>query len=887
MSQQANGVRVLLVLEPATYFGIFEFPGAQRFSYSRLVQITNYPPQAPYNAGDVNQAQAGLLKFFQQQGFFEAAVKTRLEQDPTHRIVNVVFAATLHRRSKFGQVRFSGITDQETSKLRHDLQSIMARLRGAAIRPRKNYRYRALTNATRRLQSELGKQGWLGARVELSGAEYHSDTNRADIAFNVNTGPKIHVKIEGAHLWSWDRKSLLPVYQGVGVNPELVQEGSLGLESYFQGKGYFDVEVTSDFQHQGAEDTIVYSIAKGKKHKVAVISIAGNTKPRSAQDLMQYVAVKKAHFFSRGKYSADLVRTSVTNLTNVYRSDGFSSVKVTSNVANRGGNIRVSFHIDRGTQDIVHSLRIEGAGTLSQAQFAPQGLKLTPGSPYSQNLVDADRQNITAHYLQLGYLTANFRETAASESKNDSHQVNVVYHIYEGPRVFTSSVITLGRKYTQQRLINQDISSIQPEHPLTLTHLLTAESQLYNHTGVFDWAEVDSKRQITTQTQEDVLIKVHESPKNQIRYGFGFEIVNRGGNIPSGTVAFPNLPPIGLPSNFTTTQQTYYGPRGTFEYTRNNVRGKGESISFTAFAGRLDQRAAAYYLDPNFRWSKWRANTSISVDHDGENPIYSSQQELASYQLQRNLNRAGTNILLLRYSFSKTDLTRIEIPALVPTADQHVRLSTIAASFTRDTRDNPLDSHKGVFETIEFDLNPSALGSSVNFVRMNSQAAYYKKIPNNIIWANSIRIGLAQPLFSSFVPLSEEFFTGGGSTLRGFPLDGAGPQRQVPVCSSGSSTNCTLIQVPAGGNELLILNSEFRIPLPIMKNLGLAVFYDGGNVFPRIGFHDFTSLYSNNVGLGLRYHTPVGPIRVDLGRNLNPIPGIQATQYFVSIGQAF
>jgi outer membrane translocation and assembly module TamA len=103
----------------------------------------------------------------------------------------------------------------------------------------------------------------------------------------------------------------------------------------------------------------------------------------------------------------------------------------------------------------------------------------------------------------------------------------------------------------------------------------------------------------------------------------------------------------------------------------------------------------------------------------------------------------------------------------------------------------------------------------------------------------------------------------------------------------GFFTDCSYIQVPTGGNEQLILNTEARIPLPIKQGLGLVVFYDGGNVFPSVGFRDFTSLYTNNVGLGLRYATPVGPVRIDLGHNLNPVPGIKSTQYFVSIGQAF
>ena len=188
-----------------------------------------------------------------------------------------------------------------------------------------------------------------------------------------------------------------------------------------------------------------------------------------------------------------------------------------------------------------------------------------------------------------------------------------------------------------------------------------------------------------------------------------------------------------------------------------------------------------------------------------------------------------------------------------------MRLSTVGVNLTRDTRDNPLDEHKGVLESAELDMNTTKLGSSVNFAKFTGQAAFYKQGFHNIVFANSLRIGLAQPYANSRVPLSEEFFTGGGNTLRGFPLDGAGPQRQVDVCSSGSSADCFKILVPSGGNELLLFNAEARIPLAIKKGLSLATFYDGGNVFPAVGFHDFFSLYSNNVGLGLRYATPVEP----------------------------
>jgi outer membrane protein assembly factor BamA len=448
-------------------------------------------------------------------------------------------------------------------------------------------------------------------------------------------------------------------------------------------------------------------------------------------------------------------------------------------------------------------------------------------------------------------------------------------------------VITLGRAHTKQRLINLDIAAIKTGAPLTESALLTAGSHLYDHTGVFDWAEVDPKEPTTTQTTDDVLVKVHEAKRNEFTYGFGFEVIARGGNIPSGTVALPNLPPIGLPSSFTASQTTFYGPRGTIQYTRNNVHGKGESVSFTGFAGRLDQRGAVYYIDPNFRWSHWKATTSFSAERNEENPIFSSQEEQGSFQIQRPIDRSMKDLFFLQYRFSQVNLTRILIPELVPPKDQHVRLSGLSANLTRDSRDNALDEHSGVLRSLELDFNSTKLGSSVDFAKLTGQAAFYIEKFHRIVWADSIRIGLAQPFNNSFVPLSEAFFSGGGNSLRGFSLDGAGPQRGVQVCSNGQSNCGTQITVPVGGNELLILNSEARIPLPIKKGLSFVAFYDGGNVFPDVGFRSFTSLYSNNVGIGLRYVTPVGPIRVDIGRNLNPAPGTNPTQYFVGVGQAF
>ncbi len=883
----ADGVRVSFVVEPAVYYGIFEFPGAERFPYSRLVQVANYQSQSPYDAVEIESDRQLLVKFFEQEGYFKVQVTTELQVDQQHGIVNVLFHSNLARRAKFGDVDIQGLPAPGSADLEHRLTTLLARLRGAAIRKGKPYHRSSLENATKLIEARLQKEGFLSAQVKLAGAEYHEDTNRADIHFKVKPGPKTHVEIAGAHLWPWTKKSLLPEYQGVGVDEETVQEGEQALTSYYQKKGYFDVKVTSDITKGENSRTVVYHLSKEKKHTVTAVRMAGESGLK-ASDLEPHISVEKKHLFSHGNFSDQLVRTSVKNLTAVYKSQGFSSVQVTSSVAHQNGDIQVKFHITEGPRDIVNALSIEGAYTFPESEFAPNGLKVAAGQPYSQANVEADRASIVANYLKAGYLTSSFRETATQVSKEDPHHINVVYHIYEGPRVFTGETLTLGRVHTQQRLINTDISSIEPNEPLTETSLLQADSKLYDHTGVFDWAEVDPKTDITTQTSEDVLVKVHEAKRNEFTYTFGGEVINRGGSVPSGTIALPNLPPLGLPSNFKISQETFYGPRGSVQYTRNNLRGKDEQLSMTAFAGRLDQRAAIYYIDPSLRWTSWKSTLSASFERDQENPIFSSQEEIASYQIQRYIDGARKNLFYVKYSYGKTDLTRIEIPALVPTADDHVRLSGFGANLTRDTRDSVIDEHSGTLDSLETDLYSSKLGGSVDFAKLTSQVAYYKEKFHHIVWAGSIRVGLAQPYAGSRVPLSESFFTGGGDSLRGFPLDGAGPQRNIYVCSSGQSApNCPQINVPSGGNELLVINAEPRIPLPIKKGLSIVPFYDGGNVFPRIGFHDFTSLYSNSVGIGLRYATPVGPIRIDVGHNLNPVPGVSSTQYFITVGQAF
>ena len=252
-------------------------------------------------------------------------------------------------------------------------------------------------------------------------------------------------------------------------------------------------------------------------------------------------------------------------------------------------------------------------------------------------------------------------------------------------------------------------------------------------------------------------------------------MIPRSGNIPVGAVALPGIPPIGLGTKFTVSQKSFFGPRFTFAISKLNLRGRAETARFSTIVSRLDQKGALTYSDPRFRGSQWNSLLSLSGERTTENPLFTARLGTASFEVQRFLDPRHIRSLVFRYSFQRTDLTNILVPELILPQDQRVRLSTFSAEYVRDSRDNPLDAHHGVYQTFHFGVTPTALGSSANFVRFLGQSAFYIPVRPWLTWANNFRLGLATPFSGSAVPLSERFFSGGADSFRGFPINGAVP----------------------------------------------------------------------------------------------------------------
>ncbi|HXN21834.1 MAG TPA: POTRA domain-containing protein [Candidatus Dormibacteraeota bacterium] len=888
---QVSGLILTFVMEPAAYIGMITFPGALKpFTYTRLLQVVNLANQDPYLEEQVLQADTALLRFFQANGFFLAKVAHEKQLDDAHQVANIRFQVTLGKCARFGRLEVSGPPTAESQRLAHSFRSYKAILFGAYIKPGRVYTKERVDRGQRFLAGQLGKQNHPANKVRLT-ARYHPDTNRADLTFDVKEGPTVSVKVSGSRLSipfneARTLRRLVPIYEEGAFDRDLVMEGKRNIINYFQAKGYFDATVDAEITQSSSEVQVVYEVDKGDRHKLVSVQVRGAS--RFDQDeLLKQVAVQEAHWFSRGKLNTQLVAKSADNLKTFYRNAGFEDVQIKPNVVDREPDIEVTFQVSEGPQTIVDTVRFEGNHAFSDEVLdPPSGPGIIVGQPYSLMRVNVDRDHILARYFDQGYLNARLTSTT-ERHQDDSHRVDVIYHIKEGPRVHISDVVFLGAPRTRNSYL-KNAAGLCPEQPLSQSRLLEAESRLYD-LGILDWASAAPRRTITDQNEEMVLVKAHEAKPNTITYGFGFELARRAG-LPSGTVAVPGLPPVSL-GNFNaaaSTEKSYLSPRGSVEYVRRNIFGLGQTGSVSARFSRLDQRGALSYATPHLRGSAWNSLFSASAERSSENPVFVARSGDAVFQVEKTLDGDRTKTLLLRYGYRRTELSQLLIPDLVQQQDRSVRLSTISSSYIRDTRDKPLDAHKGFYQTLDVGLTPKALGSSSNFVHFLGQAAYYRKVRTSTVWANSLRLGLAKPFAGSFIPLSERFFSGGATSLRGFPINGAGPQREVSVCNKPSDLKtCFPVRVPVGGNMLFILNSELRFPLGIKKGLGGVAFYDGGNVYDRISIKRWMDEYTNTIGFGLRYATPVGPVRFDIARRLNAITGISSIQYFFTIGQSF
>ena len=870
-----------------------------------------------YRAADVAEGLERLKETLREEGLYQAKVTAdRIPRPETHQL-DVIVQVDPGPRARLGTVQL----------LNNSEFSDAALLRLFRLKPGSELTTARAQAGIGRIRKFLEKKGHLSARVSLRRGDWVEATNLLPLTLEVTEGPQVRVVVDGAKFSRGDLRRLIPIYQEGAVDTDLLEEGKRNLRERLERDGYFDATVeyfvtgnqlNENSDWTGAQETITFRVDRGVRHRLLRIDFSGN-RYFSSDLLRGRLTISPSSLFVRPRFSRRLLDSDVLSMRTLYAANGFLAAKVEGkildNYGGRNGDLVIQFDIEEGKQTLVSSLEIEGIEALSEEEIRSVVGSL-PGQPFSDISVASDRDNILALYFNDGFPNATFSwsaepdpssapradankdapaEAKAQDDPKDegglpierAEPMKLVYKIVEGQQIRVRRVLLTGYNHTRPSVIQRQVK-VQAGEPLREGDVVETQQKLYN-LGVFNRVTVAPQNANGSNPEKDVVVLVEEAKRYTIAYGGGFEVQR---------LASTTDPTGG---------EIQAAPRGIFEISKENITGRADSLSLKLRGSTIQGRVLLAYSAPNtLNFTNLSTQATAYLEKTQDINTFSQTRYEGNLQLTDRLTSRSS--LLFRYAFRKVTLSNLNIPPQeVPLWNQPTLVSEFSATWFRDTRDNPADATKGSFNTADLSIAGTAIGSSANFVRLFLQNSTYRPITRNWSFARSIRIGILEPYASTvsltfpaptqsplpeLIPLPERLYAGGGTSLRGFALNQAGPRDSL----SG---------FPVGGQALIILNQELRFPLRVPyagTKIGGAIFYDGGNVYSRIDrvtlrwappkpvfvtaypgqppgrFNPTRCIYnctnelnyfSHTIGFGLRYATPVGPIRIDLGYEIN------------------
>ncbi|MCU1343696.1 MAG: surface antigen [Candidatus Acidoferrum typicum] len=876
LTNVAGGVRLDFVVRQNLYInrvqivGLHEPPGESLAISAMRLNLGEI-----YRESETKDALDRLRQTLEDDGLYQAKLDYVATPHPDTLQVDIVVHVTPGPRARIGAITIKNETAYPEEELRRRLKLTEGREITAD----------RLNRAAESARKWLAQKDYLGARVTLHRGPYDAETNTVPLEGTFHAGLEVRVTVEGAKVSQRTLRKLMPIYQEGAVDEDLLQEGRRALREWFERAGYFDAQVnytTSDLSveksanasHTGAT-IVTYHVNRGDRHRLVGVAFSGNMY-FSTSLLTGRLGIQPAAYASPGRYSTTLLQDDVTSIRTLYDANGFHESEVRDVVVDdyqgHHGELFVRFEIKEGQQTRVADLAIEGNQHLSQDELLGV-IGSSEGQPYSDFNISSDRDNILALYYDQGFSEARFSADVEKVPSSDPPRVRLKYHVTEGPQVLVARVFIGGYEHTRRGIISRQVG-IRVGQPLSEGAVVETQRKLYN-LGIFSRVSIAPQDPEGTNTEKTVVVMVDEAKRYTLAYGMGFE-VQRLGSGATGT---------GLS----------FAPRAILEITKANLTGRADALSFKVRASTIQGRALIAYTAPNY-FASPNFNLQLTGFFEKVRNIqtFTSRQYQASVQLAQKLS--STSSMQYRYAYRKVN-TVLNVSTItseqLPLFNQNTDIAEFGVSWLRDRRNSPADPTRGDFENIDLAVAMKPVGSSVDFIRVFLQNSTYRPISRRLVFARSTRFGVQTPYgntLSAQIPLPERFFAGGGTSLRGFTLNQAGPRDPV----SG---------FPIGGQALLVFNQDLRFPmhLPFIGNrLGGAVFYDAGNVFPSIRKISFRTsppvptlgttvdafnrpmsvcltnctnelnYFSHTVGFEFRYGTPIGPVAIDLGYLLNP-----------------
>ena len=803
-----------------------------------------------------------------ERGYLHASITPRADIDHEPERATLVFTIEPGPRTTIGTVDIVG----PAPAARNDLA---ARL---GLRPGAPYQPNAIKARIDRYVEELRAGRYYQAKV-ASTVNLEDQDRIAHMTVTVTPGPRVSVVFEPPDdpLPADRRRELVPVEREGSVDEDLLEDSSRQIEEFLRSQGYQDATASHRRSEATGELKITFSIRRGALYRVTKYEITGSTainqaefqpalrlragQPFSSLLLIADVTLLKELYVRRGYESADVAPLQPEIEIAASRPDPAAEVPVVVRIA-----------ITEGVRTTVEAVSFSGNDAVDEAALRAR-IGLRAGEPFVRGQVAVDRDAIQAIYQDLGYENATVEATP--QYADDATRVTVQFAIREGARVLVDHVLIVGNVRTATETIERELQ-VKPGRPLSLAAINESQRRL-SGLGLFRRVRISELRH-GDETARDLLVTVEEAPATTVGVGGGLE-----GRLVAGTS-----------SNGTTKDELDLAPRVFFQIGRRNLFGRNQSINlFTSVslhskhssgAGVTEYRFVGTLREPRLFDTAADAFINVTVEQQIRSS-FNFRRRSASAAIARHLTPAISatgNYQIQRTSVFDARIDPADLPLIDRTFTQFL-LSSFSGSLIRDTRDDPVDPASGAYMSANGQIAAKAIGSEVGFVKSFITAQAFRTLPSltRLVVAGNARLGMASGFTTlGQLPASERFFAGGDTTVRGFALDRLGI-RHVPFQPVDTLDSEGL---PIGGNGLVIFNAELRTT--IRGGSQVVGFLDTGNVFARASEIALTELRSA-VGAGVRYKSPFGPIRFDLGFKVNRQQGEGLTAWFVSFGQAF
>lgn len=724
------------------------------------------------------------------------------------------------------------------------------------LEPGEEYDFFAARQGVERIEEALRDRGYLQSRVQLE-RNPSPDATTIDVALRVEAGPLVDLRFEGLTPPEEVRDAIQVRWQRGVFDSQRGGDGRDEIREWLVATRRLDARVEYRVEGTAAGTRrVVFTVHPGPQFEQVTLAFpgAGGVSPDVLRDIVADQELEAALFTDP---------TVVTELLErYYREEGYLAAEIAEpELEFAGREARVLVPVREGPRFVVSDVVPRG-NTVVATPAVRSAIPLRTGDPFLPAVAERSLDLLRQLYWRRGYNEVRLRY--ALEADRDRGAALVHLEIEEGPRSVVAEIQVEGTERTSEGLVRSELQ-IDPDGVLDLGELGRSRRSLYA-TGAYSIVELtreviaepadataapgNGQDGPTADRQVTVTATVREVQPFQIRYGASFD--------------------------------TERGLGGVFDFTNYNSLGSGRQVGVSTRYDTQLRQARLFLSQPMLQRLPFQTTASAYVrqernpDTDVSNAFNVDRLGVSLQQERRLANRYVWNYGAVY------ERTRTFDPRRGAALDQTLNLAPLTTTLLRETRDEILDATRGSFASQALTYAPGWLGSDAAYLKYFGQ--YFKYFPleperrerltneilrPRLVYATGVRLGLANGLGGP-VPLSERFFAGGSTSLRGFAQNAVGPRDATGI--------------PTGGDATLILNNELRFPLvSLVDGVG---FVDIGGVFAEATRWSVREL-REVAGVGLRVRTPWFLLRGDYGFTLDRRAGEPRSRFFFSIGQAF